>query len=169
MRLRTAAFTVAVVLIFVAPPLLKPGALLRFRLPVQRTRPDRLEDPAGDNGHWKVIDGSSTTMRAAKPSRSTSGRKKNTRTLSPARMAAERHAVHLQERPDPSPRRQRKTRCGGKPIPLSFPDADSGVLMRGQTQSQVNIWAWPAGRASSGACAETPSCPLRSARRPRPP
>jgi len=30
-------------------------------------------------------------------------------------------------------------------IPLTVPNADSGVFLRGQHKSQVNIWCWPVG------------------------
>jgi hypothetical protein len=33
----------------------------------------------------------------------------------------------------------------GKLIPLTVPNADSGVFLRGQHKSQVNIWCWPVG------------------------
>ncbi len=28
---------------------------------------------------------------------------------------------------------------------MALPDSDSGILLRGQGRSQVNIWCWPAG------------------------
>ncbi len=33
----------------------------------------------------------------------------------------------------------------GKEIQMSFPDSDSGIYLRGQGRSQVNIWCWPIG------------------------
>jgi Domain of Unknown Function (DUF1080) len=33
----------------------------------------------------------------------------------------------------------------GKPIALSLPDSDSGILLRGSSKYQVNIWCWPIG------------------------
>ena len=33
----------------------------------------------------------------------------------------------------------------GKEMTLSLPDADSGILLRGQAKSQINIWCWPIG------------------------
>ena len=33
----------------------------------------------------------------------------------------------------------------GKPIKITMPTADSGVLLRGKEKSQVNIWCWPVG------------------------
>jgi hypothetical protein len=33
----------------------------------------------------------------------------------------------------------------GRPIAITVPNADSGVFLRGQHKSQVNIWCWPVG------------------------
>jgi hypothetical protein len=33
----------------------------------------------------------------------------------------------------------------GKPVALSLPDSDSGILLRGSSKYQVNIWCWPVG------------------------
>lgn len=33
----------------------------------------------------------------------------------------------------------------GKEITMVVPDSDSGILLRGQGKSQVNIWCWPTG------------------------
>jgi 3-keto-disaccharide hydrolase len=33
----------------------------------------------------------------------------------------------------------------GKEMTLSLPDSDSGILLRGQAKSQINIWCWPIG------------------------
>ncbi len=33
----------------------------------------------------------------------------------------------------------------GKPIAIAVPNVDSGVFLRGQHKSQVNIWCWPIG------------------------
>ncbi|HQK37245.1 MAG TPA: DUF1080 domain-containing protein, partial [Bacteroidales bacterium] len=33
----------------------------------------------------------------------------------------------------------------GKEIQIVVPDSDSGILLRGQGKSQVNIWCWPIG------------------------
>ena len=33
----------------------------------------------------------------------------------------------------------------GKPIALTMPDADSGILLNGSEKHQVNIWCWPVG------------------------
>ena len=33
----------------------------------------------------------------------------------------------------------------GKEMRMSLPDSDSGILLRGQGKSQINIWCWPIG------------------------
>lgn len=33
----------------------------------------------------------------------------------------------------------------GKEMKLALPDSDSGILLRGQGKSQINIWCWPIG------------------------
>ncbi len=38
-----------------------------------------------------------------------------------------------------------KKDADGKEIQISVPDSDSGILLRGQGKSQVNIWCWPTG------------------------
>jgi hypothetical protein len=37
----------------------------------------------------------------------------------------------------------------GKEMKMALPDSDSGILLRGQGRSQVNIWCWPAGSGES--------------------
>src|SRR5262249_39413535 len=38
-----------------------------------------------------------------------------------------------------------KKDANGNEIHMSVPDSDSGILLRGQGKSQVNIWCWPVG------------------------
>ncbi len=38
-----------------------------------------------------------------------------------------------------------KKDADGNEIRISVPDSDSGILLRGQGKSQVNIWCWPIG------------------------
>ena len=38
-----------------------------------------------------------------------------------------------------------KKGADGKEIRLSVPDSDSGILLRGTSKAQVNIWCWPIG------------------------
>lgn len=33
----------------------------------------------------------------------------------------------------------------GKPAPITLPDSDSGILLRGDGRYQINIWCWPIG------------------------
>jgi hypothetical protein len=38
-----------------------------------------------------------------------------------------------------------KKDADGKPVIVTFPNADSGIYLRGTPKSQVNIWCWPIG------------------------
>ena len=57
----------------------------------------------------------------------------------------------------------------GKPIRLSLPDADSGILLRGSGRYQVNIFCWPIGSGEMyGIRMDAKSSPeLRAAATPR--
>lgn len=38
-----------------------------------------------------------------------------------------------------------KKDANGNPVIITFPNADSGIYLRGTPKSQVNIWCWPIG------------------------
>jgi hypothetical protein len=104
--------------------------------------------PAGDNGHWKVVDGvidydaESESSAADKSlwSEKEYGdfvlrldwRIKDTPYVNPN--------VHI-VKPDGSS----KLGANGKPVLMAVPDSDSGVYLRGESKAQVNIWCWPVG------------------------
>ena len=103
--------------------------------------------PAGDNNHWRVLDGvidydaeSEAAGDKALWSEKSFGdfvlrldwRIKATPYVNPN--------VYLLK-PDGS----HKKDADGKDIRLAVPDSDSGVYLRGASKAQVNIWAWPAG------------------------
>ena len=103
--------------------------------------------PAGDNNHWRVLDGvidydaeSEAAGDKALWSEQSFGdfvlrmdwRLKSTPYVNPN--------VYILK-PDGS----HKKDADGKDIRLSVPDSDSGVYLRGVNKAQVNIWAWPAG------------------------
>ena len=100
--------------------------------------------PAGDNGHWKAIDGvidyDAESEAAGEKHLWTADefgdfvfrcewRLKSTPFLYKGRIIL----------PDGS----EKLDADGKPILVEFPDADSGILLRGGPQ--VNLWCWPVG------------------------
>jgi len=103
--------------------------------------------PAGDHGHWRVLDGvidydaeSQAAGDKALWSEKSFGdfvlradwRIKATPYVNPN--------VYL-IKPDGS----HKKDADGKEIKLAVPDSDSGIYLRGASKAQVNIWAWPAG------------------------
>jgi len=104
--------------------------------------------PPGDNGHWKVIDGvididAESESKAEDKSLWTERefgdfvlrvdwRIKETPYTNPN--------VHI-VKPDGTS----KLDAHGKPILMAVPDSDSGIFLRGEAKSQVNIWCWPVG------------------------
>ena len=104
--------------------------------------------PPGDNGHWKVIDGvididAESESKAEDKSLWTERefgdfvlrvdwRLKDTPYTNPN--------VHI-VKPDGTS----KLDAHGKPILMAVPDSDSGIFLRGEAKSQVNIWCWPVG------------------------
>jgi hypothetical protein len=100
--------------------------------------------PEGDKGHWKVIDG---VIDYDARSEATSD--KNLWTEKEYRDFTLRIDWRLKSAPFQYkgnillPDGSEKLDETGKPIIVEFPDADSGILLRGGPQ--VNIWCWPAG------------------------
>lgn len=104
--------------------------------------------PAGDNGHWKVIDGVidyDAESEAAGDDKHLwtersygdfvlrlEWRIKNTPYINPNVPIIRFDGTH-------------KKNAEGREIRLAVPDSDSGVYLRGSSKAQVNIWAWPIG------------------------
>ena len=103
--------------------------------------------PAGDNGHWKVVDGvidydAESEARGEKNLMTerefgdfelrVDWRIKSTPYINP-------NVPYIL--PDGSQARD----SAGKPLKLALPDSDSGIILRGDVKNQVNIWCWPAG------------------------
>jgi hypothetical protein len=100
--------------------------------------------PEGDKGHWKVIDGVIDY-----DARSEATGDKNLWTEKQFGDFSLRIDWRLKSAPFQYkgsillPDGSEKLDETGKPIVVEFPDADSGILLRGGPQ--VNIWCWPAG------------------------
>ena len=102
--------------------------------------------PEGDNGHWKVVDGVIDY-----DARSEAKGDKNLWTEE----SFEDFSLHVEWRfkqtsglyPMPTilPDGSLKTDAAGKVIETPTPNADSGILLRGTAQGQVNLWCWPIG------------------------
>lgn len=103
--------------------------------------------PAGDNGHWKVVDGVidyDAQSEAAGEKSLPTEREFGDYVLRLEWRIKETPYINSQVRiimPDGS----HKKGPDGKDVLISVPDSDSGVYMRGFGKAQVNIWCWPVG------------------------
>lgn len=103
--------------------------------------------PAGDNGHWKLLDGviDYDARSEAKGDKSLWGERefadfvlqvdwriKETPYVNPGVPYILPDGTHAKD-------------TKGRELRLSLPDSDSGIYLRGQGAYQVNIWCWPIG------------------------
>jgi hypothetical protein len=103
--------------------------------------------PKGDNNHWRVVDGvidydaesEAPEEKSLWTERSFGDfvlridwRVKSTPFVNPAVPIIRYDGTH-------------KKGADGKEIRIPVPDSDSGVLLRGSSKAQVNIWCWPIG------------------------
>ena len=100
--------------------------------------------PEGDNGHWKVVDGViDYDARSEAPGEKDLWTQKEygdfVLRLDWRFKAAPVYTNGRILLPDGN----EKLDENGEPIKIRFPDADSGILLRGGPQ--INIWCWPAG------------------------
>jgi hypothetical protein len=103
--------------------------------------------PEGDNGHWKVVDGVidyDAESEAAGDKNLWSEKEYGDFVL--------RVDWRIKETPYLNPRvpiikpdGTHKRNAQGEEIRTVVPDSDSGIFLRGQGKSQVNIWCWPVG------------------------
>jgi hypothetical protein len=104
--------------------------------------------PAGDNGHWKVLDGVIdydaeseapgddkalwTAREYGDFTLKLDWRIKSTPYINPNVPIILPSGLHKKD-------------ADGKDIRMSVPDSDSGIYLRGSSKAQVNIWCWPVG------------------------
>src|SRR2546425_5765174 len=103
--------------------------------------------PAGDNGHWKVVDGTIDYDAESEASGDKSlwterafgdfvlkvdWRLKSAPYMNPSVPIIRFDGTHKRD-------------ASGRELHMSVPDSDSGILLRGSSKSQVNIWGWPIG------------------------
>lgn len=103
--------------------------------------------PEGDNGHWKIIDGVIDYDAASEAPDDKSlwtekeygdfvllvdWRIKETPYVNPRVRIVKPDGTHKQN-------------ADGEDIQIAVPDSDSGIFLRGQGKSQINIWCWPVG------------------------
>lgn len=103
--------------------------------------------PEGDNGHWKVVDGVIDY-----DAESESKKDRHLWTEKEYRDYTVTVEWRLKETPFINPRvpyilpdGTHARDIAGKPMTMSLPDSDSGILTRGSMRHQVNIWCWPIG------------------------
>jgi len=103
--------------------------------------------PAGDNGHWKILDGVIDY-----DAQSESPGDKNLWSVAEYGDFVLRLEWRIKDTPYVNPNvpiirvdGTHKKGPDGKEITLAVPDSDSGVYVRGSSRAQINIWAWPVG------------------------
>jgi hypothetical protein len=105
--------------------------------------------PAGDNGHWKVVDG---VIDYDAGSEAPQGTDKSLWT----EKAYKNFVARIDWRIKATPYVNRNMRIvmpdghdkldeNGKVINIAGPDSDSGFMLRGTGKAQLNIWCWPVG------------------------
>ena len=103
--------------------------------------------PEGDNGHWKVVNGViDYDAQSEAP---------GDKNLWTARDYGDfvlrldwriKETPYLNSRvPIIKPDGTHKKDAAGREIVTTVPDSDSGIFLRGEPKSQVNIWCWPIG------------------------
>jgi hypothetical protein len=103
--------------------------------------------PEGDNGHWKVIDGviDYDAQSEAKGDKSLWTEKKYKDFVLKLDWRIKDTPYVNSRVPIIKPDGSHKKDASGKEITISVPDSDSGIYLRGEGKSQVNIWCWPTG------------------------
>lgn len=103
--------------------------------------------PAGDGGHWKVIDGVidyDAQSEASGDKALWSAREYGDFVLQVDWRIKEAPFINKSV-PYILPDGTHAKDVNGKELKLALPDADSGVYLRGDGKFQVNIWCWPIG------------------------
>ena len=102
--------------------------------------------PAGDNGHWKIVDG---VIDYDAESEATDKNLWSEKTYTNFELYVD---WRIKETPwkNPNvplilPSGLHKKNEKGEPITMVVPDSDSGILLRGVGKCQANIWNWPIG------------------------
>jgi len=103
--------------------------------------------PEGDNGHWKILDGVIDY-----DAESEALKDKNLWTEKQYKDFILYVDFRIKSTPYKNPNVPiilptglHKLDENGKEITMVVPDSDSGILLRGNSKSQVNIWCWPTG------------------------
>jgi hypothetical protein len=127
--------------------------------------------PAGDGGHWKVVDGviDYDAGSEAKDDKSLWTEKsfKNFQLKVDWRIKETPFISKNMKIVMPDGRNKRD--ANGQEINLTAPDSDSGLLPRGSSRAQFNIWCWPVGSGEMYGYRTDPKTPpaLKAAVTPR--
>jgi hypothetical protein len=103
--------------------------------------------PAGDDGHWKVVDGVIDYDAASEATGDKSLYSEKSYGDFILRLEWRIKATPYTNpnvfiiKPDGSHKKDEN----GRDIRIPMPDSDSGVYVRGSSKAQVNIWCWPVG------------------------
>jgi hypothetical protein len=102
--------------------------------------------PAGDNGHWRIVDG------VIDYDAESEAREKHLWTERSFRDFTLRVEWRIKSTPYVNPNvpiirfdGTHKKDASGQEIRIAVPDSDSGIYVRGTDKAQVNIWCWPIG------------------------
>ena len=102
--------------------------------------------PAGDNGHWRIVDG------VIDYDAESEAKEKDLWTERTYRDFTLRVDWRIKSTPYVNPSvpiirfdGTHKKDAAGREIRISVPDSDSGIFLRGSSKAQVNIWSWPIG------------------------
>ncbi len=103
--------------------------------------------PQGDNGHWKIINGviDYDAESEAKGDKNLWTEKSYKDFILYVDWRIKSTPWKNPRVPIILPTGLHKRDENGKEIQIVVPDSDSGILLRGQGKSQVNIWCWPIG------------------------
>ena len=127
--------------------------------------------PAGDNGHWKVVDGviDYDAQSDAAGDKSLWSDKEYGDFVLHVDWRLKEAPFLNKNVPYILPDGTHARDVQGKELRLTLPDADSGVFLRGDGKFQVNIWCWPVGSGELyGVRTDPASAPeLRAAATPR--
>lgn len=103
--------------------------------------------PAGDNGHWKVLDGviDYDAKSEAKGDKSLWTEKSYKDFVLRVDWRLKDEKGYANKIPIILPDGSTKKDDKGNEIRIEINDVDSGIYLRGQPNAQVNIWPWPIG------------------------
>lgn len=103
--------------------------------------------PEGDNGHWKIVGGviDYDAESEAKADKNLWTEKQYGDFILDVEWRIKATPYRNPNVPIILPSGEHKRDENGREIRMVVPDSDSGILLRGSSKSQVNIWCWPTG------------------------